>query len=158
MKLNIMIKPALLSLFLLLISIGAKAQTDLYVVPDGAWIGAHCFSEKKLGFDFKMETNAPLDLIRAEISPRFRLFSNEYGFWYIGLGVSLIPAKIGIEGEGDLVNGVIADLGFRLTPLKLYPNWKILMEISPLVNPDGKGSPILRSRFGIAWTLRSKNK
>lgn len=137
--------------------LGAKAQTDLYLVPDGAWLGAHFFSEKRISLDAKLETNTSTDLIRAELSPRVRLASNDYGFWYLGSGISFNPSKIGSE-SGEPVYGIMADLGFRLRPLKQYPNFKVLMELSPLFDIDGKGSPILRSRFGVAWTLRNKSK
>lgn len=138
-------------------TLGAQAQTDLYLIPDGAWVGAHFFSEKRVSIDVKLESNAPLDLIRAELAPRVKLVSNDYGFWYLGGGLSFIPSKLGSESD-DQVNGIIADLGFRLRPLKQYPNFKVLMEISPLFDVEGKGSPVLRSRFGVAWTLRKKNK
>lgn len=138
-------------------SLGTKAQTDLYLVPDGAWLGAHFFSEKLLSLDVKLETNAPLDLVRAEMGPRIRLASNDYGFWYLGSGISFLPSKIGSE-SGEPIYGIMADLGFRLRPLKQHPNFKVLMELSPLFDVEGKGSPVLRSRFGVAWTLRKKNK
>ncbi|MFT7419562.1 MAG: hypothetical protein ACI9QN_000480 [Arcticibacterium sp.] len=109
---------------------------------------------KPIWLDLRFQTNSFFSSLSTEIAPAVNLNKNPKGQYYIGGGLRLNYLEA-FQGNGDILEGYMLNIGIRSAPFDKYPQVQIAFELSPYVASNFE-TGLFRSRLGIAYNFSKK--
>ena len=131
------------------------AQISVGYYPFQSELSITTNSEKLIWGDCRIITNTFYGNITTEPVLMVNVKRAELANFYGGIGMNL--NFFNAIDDISIINGYNLHFGIRAKPIKSFNQLHLIFEISPYVNRNFDGG-ILRSRIGIAYQFRKKEK